>query len=139
MVSEPLMDFMKDDSVATRFDGKNYALWEHQFRVHVQGKALLSYLKGEAVIPESPTAPAATKDSTPPAAAVDSTPPTAVVDSTPPTAAGSSEAYCCHCSEKGHTTSHCKKRNFCNCCKTPGHIILDCPTLRNREKKSASR
>ncbi|CAN0918841.1 Retrovirus-related Pol polyprotein from transposon TNT 1-94 [Linum grandiflorum] len=52
---------------------------------------------------------------------------------------GSSEAYCRHCSEKGHTTSHCKKRNFCNYCKTPGHIILDCPTLRNREKKSASR
>ncbi|CAN0892904.1 hypothetical protein LINGRAHAP2_LOCUS17842 [Linum grandiflorum] len=64
MVSEPPMEFIKDDSIAARFDGKNYALWEHQFRVHVQGKALLSYLTGETSIPDPPTTPAAA-DSTP--------------------------------------------------------------------------
>ncbi|CAN0857663.1 hypothetical protein LINGRAHAP2_LOCUS6860 [Linum grandiflorum] len=36
------------------------------------------------------------------------------------------ELKCRHCSESGHITSHCRKRNFCNYCKRPGHIILDC-------------
>ncbi|CAN0876824.1 Gag polyprotein, partial [Linum grandiflorum] len=39
---------------------------------------------------------------------------------------------CRHCSDPGHITSHCRKRNFCNYCKRPGHIILDCQRRNNR-------
>ncbi|CAN0919748.1 hypothetical protein LINGRAHAP2_LOCUS31637 [Linum grandiflorum] len=66
MVSEPSMDFIKDDFLATRFDGKNFALWEHQFRIHVQGKGLLPYLTGDAT---EPVAPKPTDDATAAAAA----------------------------------------------------------------------
>ncbi|CAN1853579.1 hypothetical protein LINPERHAP1_LOCUS41082 [Linum perenne] len=31
-----------------------------------------------------------------------------------------------------HAMNHCRKRNFCNYCKKPGHIILDCRLRRAR-------
>ncbi|CAN1120557.1 hypothetical protein LINPERPRIM_LOCUS819 [Linum perenne] len=33
---------------------------------------------------------------------------------------------CRHCGIVGHVQSLCRKRNFCNYCKRPGHIITDC-------------
>ncbi|CAN1245557.1 Retrovirus-related Pol polyprotein from transposon RE1 [Linum grandiflorum] len=290
------MEFIKDDSIAACFDGKNYALWEHQFRVHVQGKALLSYLTGEAAIPDPPAAAADSTSTwqtnnakvvswilgsvTPHislslccfiyaadiwkhlkqtyaqvntsrqfeieyelaklgqgdmdihgyylaasqlwteqdlmTASLHDSATSAVltternqsrilhflmrlrpefeqvratlvsnnvanmeqilgelvraetrfstqaqIDSptqgslafaaqrntftnrrTTTLAAPSNnlaDAYCRHCSIKGHSTSHCRKRNFCNYCKTPGHIILDCPILKNRPAKQVGR
>ncbi|CAN1807703.1 Retrovirus-related Pol polyprotein from transposon TNT 1-94 [Linum perenne] len=50
----------------------------------------------------------------------------------------SRELKCRHCSEFGHSVSHCRKRNFCNYCKTPGHIILECPILKSKPSKLAS-
>ncbi|PIN04263.1 hypothetical protein CDL12_23198 [Handroanthus impetiginosus] len=36
------------------------------------------------------------------------------------------------CKEYGHIAAHCRKRNICNYCKKPGHIILDRPKRPNR-------
>ncbi|CAL1376492.1 unnamed protein product [Linum trigynum] len=40
------MDSGKPDAVVARFDGKNFPLWEFQFRTFVQGKRLLPLLLG---------------------------------------------------------------------------------------------
>ncbi|CAL1380274.1 unnamed protein product [Linum trigynum] len=40
------MDTMKHDAALIRFDGKNFPLWEFQFRTFVQGKRLLPVLLG---------------------------------------------------------------------------------------------
>ncbi|CAN1243593.1 hypothetical protein LINPERPRIM_LOCUS5737 [Linum perenne] len=50
----------------------------------------------------------------------------------------SRELKCRHCSEFGHSVSHCRKWNFCNYCKTSGHIILECPILKSKPSKLAS-
>ncbi|CAL1359827.1 unnamed protein product [Linum trigynum] len=46
---------------------------------------------------------------------------------------------CHNCHEKGHVQIYCKKRNYCNYCKTFGHIVLECPTLAKRSKSGGSR
>ncbi|CAN0830494.1 hypothetical protein LINGRAPRIM_LOCUS3260 [Linum grandiflorum] len=295
MVSDPSMDFIKDDSLATRFDGKNFTLWEHQFRIHVQDKGLRPYLTGDATEPVAPkptddevltwqtnnakviswilasiTAPIAlslryfttaadiwkhlTKTYTqvnasrqfeieyelaklcqgdldihsyylaasqmwteqdlmvsslhdsatsailiaernrsrilqflmrlrpeyesvraalvsgnvtdmeqilgelvraetrfktqaqidaPGAASIAFSALRAASYNRKPSNSGnalsSQDAYCRHYSEKVHSTSHCLKRNFCNYCKTPGHIILDCSALKNKSAKTPNR
>ncbi|CAN1176981.1 Retrovirus-related Pol polyprotein from transposon TNT 1-94 [Linum perenne] len=50
------------DSLAIKFNGKNYDLWSFQFRFFVKGKALLSYLDGTAVKPELSSSAATNKD-----------------------------------------------------------------------------
>ncbi|CAN0839525.1 Retrovirus-related Pol polyprotein from transposon TNT 1-94 [Linum grandiflorum] len=42
----------KSESLSARFNGKNYSLWEFQFRYFVAGKGLLPYLDGRATEPE---------------------------------------------------------------------------------------
>ncbi|CAN1342642.1 Retrovirus-related Pol polyprotein from transposon TNT 1-94 [Linum perenne] len=49
MVSEP-SNHTYSDSIAVRFNGKNYALWEYSLRIFIKGKGLLGYLDGS--IPE---------------------------------------------------------------------------------------
>ncbi|CAL1353827.1 unnamed protein product [Linum trigynum] len=41
------MDLSKADSVAIKFDGKNYANWEFQFRNFAAGERLLPIILGE--------------------------------------------------------------------------------------------
>ncbi|KAG5610837.1 hypothetical protein H5410_022118 [Solanum commersonii] len=46
---------------------------------------------------------------------------------------------CFECKEYSHIASHCKKRNICNYCKKPGHIILECnqcPNTRQTKHKA---
>ncbi|CAN0925637.1 Transcription termination factor MTERF5, chloroplastic [Linum grandiflorum] len=51
------MESSKVDAVSVKFTGKNFALWEFQFRVFVQGRRLLSILDGSTKEPiESATA-----------------------------------------------------------------------------------
>ncbi|CAN0919434.1 Retrovirus-related Pol polyprotein from transposon RE1 [Linum grandiflorum] len=54
-------------------------------------------------------------------------------ESRPQFGGSSSGTIRCHyCQEIGHTQPHCKTRNLCTYCKRSGHIILDCPKLKNR-------
>ncbi|CAN0886825.1 hypothetical protein LINGRAHAP2_LOCUS15452 [Linum grandiflorum] len=50
----------KSDSLLVRFNGKNYSLWEFQFRYFVAGKGLISYLDGRATEPIAPSASSST-------------------------------------------------------------------------------
>ncbi|CAI0425255.1 unnamed protein product [Linum tenue] len=52
------MEGFKSDVVGVRFNGKNYALWEFQFRLHVQGRRMFSFLDGTT---PPPTADATAK------------------------------------------------------------------------------
>ncbi|CAN0840533.1 Retrovirus-related Pol polyprotein from transposon RE1 [Linum grandiflorum] len=47
------MEAAKLDVVSVRFNGKNFALWEFQFRVFVQGRRLLAILDGTSSEPAS--------------------------------------------------------------------------------------
>ncbi|CAN1189602.1 Retrovirus-related Pol polyprotein from transposon RE1 [Linum perenne] len=58
MVSEP-HNQSYSDSVSTRFDGSNYALWAYQFRTLIKGKGLLPYLDGSKSIPTAASVAAA--------------------------------------------------------------------------------
>ncbi|CAI0429968.1 unnamed protein product [Linum tenue] len=56
MVSEPSMD---SDGVSVRLNSKNFALWEFQFQIFVQGKGLAGILDGTDKKPSVPPATAA--------------------------------------------------------------------------------
>ncbi|CAL1373295.1 unnamed protein product [Linum trigynum] len=45
------MDSNKADTIATKFDGKNFPLWEFQFRNYIAGRKLTSVLMGESKAP----------------------------------------------------------------------------------------
>ncbi|CAN1246597.1 hypothetical protein LINGRAPRIM_LOCUS3205 [Linum grandiflorum] len=49
------MESSKTDAVSVKFNGKNFALWEFQFRVFVQGRRLLSILDGSTKEPAEGT------------------------------------------------------------------------------------
>ncbi|CAN0846873.1 Retrovirus-related Pol polyprotein from transposon RE1 [Linum grandiflorum] len=48
------------------------------------------------------------------------------------------EIKCRHCGVMGHSGGYCKKWNFCNYCKKPGHIIPECPTRARRSRTSTA-
>ncbi|CAL1377985.1 unnamed protein product [Linum trigynum] len=56
------MDSSKPDVVTVLFNGKNFALWEFQFRLHMQGRRLFSFLDGTALPPDTDAAPKVRKD-----------------------------------------------------------------------------
>ncbi|CAL1387375.1 unnamed protein product [Linum trigynum] len=43
----------------------------------------------------------------------------------------SGDIRCHYCQEPGHIQPHCRTRNLYTYCKRTGHIILDCPRLKN--------
>ncbi|CAL1362809.1 unnamed protein product [Linum trigynum] len=52
MVSE--LSSLDSDRVSVRLNSKNYALWEFQFRIFIEGKGLLPFLDGMSVRPQVP-------------------------------------------------------------------------------------
>ncbi|CAN0861310.1 hypothetical protein LINGRAHAP2_LOCUS8167 [Linum grandiflorum] len=43
-----------------------------------------------------------------------------------------------HCQELGHIQPHCRQQNLCTYCKKTGHIILDCPKLKNCPQRTGA-
>ncbi|CAN1769644.1 Retrovirus-related Pol polyprotein from transposon RE1 [Linum perenne] len=43
-----------------------------------------------------------------------------------------------HCSETGHSQANCRKRNYCNYCKRPGHIISECRSKARNDSYRAN-
>ncbi|CAL1371113.1 unnamed protein product [Linum trigynum] len=56
MVSE--LSAMDSDHISARLNSKNYALWEFQFRIYIEGKGLLSMIDGSSSRPIVPPATA---------------------------------------------------------------------------------
>ncbi|CAN0843505.1 hypothetical protein LINGRAHAP2_LOCUS3885 [Linum grandiflorum] len=54
----------KLDTSSVKFNGKNYSIWEFQFRYYVAGKGLLAYLNGSTKkhVASSPSSPSSTND-----------------------------------------------------------------------------
>ncbi|CAN1129053.1 hypothetical protein LINPERHAP2_LOCUS5009, partial [Linum perenne] len=50
-------------------------------------------------------------------------------------ASSNNEMKCRHCHIVGHSVAHCRQRNVCNYCRNSGHIILECPILKNKSPR----
>ena len=51
--------------------------------------------------------------------------------------AGGFKGRCFNCGKQGHKSSECKekKNNYCRYCRQNGHVLEDCPKLKEKKKK----